>query len=149
MKTSELGKKFLISLEGLKLKAYKDSAGIPTIGVGSLDMPSGKLVKMGDTITQDEAMKLLADDLIPAEKAVNASGVNLNQAQFDALVSFVFNVGTGNFNSSTLLKELKAGRPIDAQIVRWNRAGGKVVQGLANRRARELTLFNGGGYGSL
>ena len=146
MKTSESGKQFLIKLEGLKLKAYKDSGGVPTIGVGSLDMPSGKLVKMGDTITQQEAMDLLTADLRTSEKALAPYENRLNQKQYDALVCFIFNIGTSAFANSTLLKELIAGRSVDAQWVRWNKDNGKVVQGLVNRRAKELALFNGGSY---
>lgn len=146
MQTSELGKQFLISLEGLKLEAYLDSGGVPTIGVGSLDMPSGRLVKMGDKITMAEAMQLLTDDLVTSEKAVNAYAPNVNQKQFDALVCFVFNIGTAAFKKSTLLKELNAGRPVDDQWLRWCHDGGKVVRGLLNRRKKELSLFNGGSY---
>jgi len=88
----------------------------------------------------------LSQDVRPAEQTVN-NGVKvaLNQNQFDALVSFTFNVGGASFNGSTLLKVLNQGQyaQVPDQLRRWNKAGGKVVQGLVNRRENEVKLWNG------
>lgn len=102
METSANGIDFIKSHEGLKLTQYLDSAGLPTIGYGHLIKPNEGFY-MGRTITTDQAIDLLKADLRPAEAAVNAGiFVPLNQWQFDALVSLVFNIGAGAFNSSTL-----------------------------------------------
>src|SRR5947199_9460312 len=117
MKMSPHGLQLLEQWEGFELKLYKDSAGLPTIGVGHLltkaELSSGKItingvsVKYGDGLTNQQVTDLLSQDVQPAAAAVN-NGVKvpLNQNQFDALVSFTFNVGTGAFTSSTLLKVL-------------------------------------------
>jgi lysozyme len=90
------------------------------------------------------AMQLLAHTVGAYEHTVNAIGVPLTQNQFDALVSLCYNIGTGNFVSSTLVKMLKADEPkseIAAQFLRWNKAGGKVLAGLTRRRNAEAELF--------
>jgi len=97
MRISQRGINMIKDFEGCKLAAYKDSVGIPTIGVGHV-----KGVKMGMKITQAQADKYLAEDLAVAEKCLNSLGVTLKQNQFDALCSFIFNLGVGNFNSSTI-----------------------------------------------
>ena len=97
-------------------------------------------------ITQDQALDLLEQDLRIAERAVNDSvKVPLNQNQFDALVSFVFNVGTGAFRNSTLLRMLNEGQydQVPNQMRRWNRSGNRIVNGLINRREKEIKLWNG------
>jgi lysozyme len=97
-------------------------------------------------LTDQQVLDLLSQDVQPAENAVNAGvKVALNQNQFDALVSFTFNVGVGAFSGSTLLKVLNQGDydGVPAQLSRWNKAGGKVVQGLVNRRDNEIKLWNG------
>ena len=127
--------------EGLQLKAYKCPAGVWTIGYGHT-----RGVKECDVITEKQADLYLLDDLRDAENAVNIhTKVKLNQNQFDALVSFVYNLGSGNFKSSTLLKKLNAGDYIGAanEFKRWNKAGGKVLNGLVKRRASETNLFIG------
>lgn len=155
MQISENGLELLKQWEGFKLQVYKDSAGLPTIGVGHLitksELSSGKIVidgvpvKYAGGLTDQQALDLLAQDVTPAEQAVN-SGVKvaLNQNQFDALVSFTFNVGVGAFQSSTLLKVLNQQQysEVPAQLLRWTRAGGQVVQGLVNRRQNEINLWN-------
>ncbi len=155
MQMSENGLELLQQWEGFKLQVYKDSAGLPTIGVGHLitksELSSGKIVidgvpvKYAGGLTDQQALDLLAQDVKPAEKAVN-NGVKvpLNQNQFDALVSFTFNVGVGAFQSSTLLKVLNQQQydEVPAQLRRWTRAGGQVVQGLVNRRQNEINLWN-------
>ncbi|MEK6322627.1 MAG: lysozyme [Acidobacteriota bacterium] len=156
MQMSENGLGLLESWEGFELKVYKDSAGLPTIGVGHLltksELSSGKTVINGipvqyaDGLTNQQTLDLLSQDVKPAEQAVN-SGVKvaLNQNQFDALVSFTFNVGVGAFTGSTLLKVLNQQQytNVPNQLLRWVRSGGQVVQGLVNRRQNEISLWNG------
>jgi lysozyme len=156
MLMSEQGLELLKQWEGFKSKVYKDSAGLPTIGVGHLltqsERTSGAIVINGlavqyaDGLTDQQVLDLLSQDVQPAEQAVN-NGVKvaLDQNQFDALVSFTFNTGTGAFSSSTLLKVLNQGQydQVPDQLRRWNKAGGQVVQGLVNRRENEIKLWNG------
>ena len=139
MKTSDAGIDLIKHFEGLRLHAYQDSVGVWTIGVGHT-----RTAKPGMVITEDEAVNLLRGDLADAESAVNRLVmVPLDQGEFDALVSFVFNLGSGNFGKSTLLKKLNHGDRIGAsdEFKRWNRAGGKVLSGLTRRRAAERALF--------
>lgn len=156
MQMSPHGLELLEQWEGFKLTVYKDSAGLPTIGVGHLltksELSSGKItingvpVKYGNGLTEQQVTDLLGQDVGPASAAVNGGvKVPLNQNQFDALVSFTFNVGVGAFNSSTLLKVLnqKQYDQVPTQLLRWTRAGGQVVQGLVNRRNNEIKLWNG------
>ncbi|MEQ1967253.1 lysozyme [Xenorhabdus nematophila] len=142
MKISENGLSFIKQFEGLKLKAYPDPAtgGIPwTIGYGHT-----KDVKSGQVITEQQAEAFLHDDLksiyITIESAIK---VPLTQGQFDALCSFTFNCGTGNFVRSTLLKKLNVGDYQGAadEFLRWNKAAGKVMNGLTKRRASERQMF--------
>ena len=139
MRTSRKGIEFIKAHEGLRLDAYLCPAGVPTIGYGHTYN-----VKMGDRITAGQAERLLIGDLIVAETEVNRYGFDLTQNQFDALVSFVFNVGAGNFRSSTLLKRLRA-NPNDPDIAnqfkRWVYGGGKVLPGLVRRRKDEAELY--------
>jgi lysozyme len=138
---SSTGVALLKQFEGLRLKAYLCSANVPTIGYGHT-----KGVKLGDVITQDQADQYLREDLIPCETAVLAKVPGLTQCQFDALVSFVFNLGVGAFSKSTLLKLIKTNPHdpgITAQFLRWNKAGGKVVKGLTDRRTEEANLYRG------
>jgi lysozyme len=142
-KTSKSGKDLIKSHEGFKLNAYLCPAGVPTIGFGTTRI-KGNPVQMGMMITTDEANILLEEDLKLFEDAVNhLVKVFLNQNQFDALVSFVYNVGVGNFRSSTLLRLLNEGKYIQAaeQFLRWNKAKGKVLPGLIRRRTEEMMLF--------
>lgn len=144
MNLSLAGLALLKQHEGLSLTPYKDAAGLWTIGYGHL-LKGGE---WWDQITEAQASSLLADDVGTAEDAVNSLvKVPLNQAQFDALVSFVYNIGVGAFRRSTLLRLLNAGDYAGAamQFPLWRKAGGKIVQGLVNRRAAEVALFNGGG----
>ena len=156
MQMSEHGLALLQQWEGFKLQVYKDSAGLPTIGVGHLitkaEQASGTItingvpVQYAGGLTDQQVLDLLAQDVRPAENAVNGGvTVPLNQDQFDALVSFTFNVGVGAFQSSTLLKLLNQQQydDVPAQLLRWTRAGGQVVQGLVNRRNNEIKLWNG------
>lgn len=147
MKISDHGLRLLKEWEGCKLQKYRDAGGKWTIGVGHL-LTKEELIggKYDDGITMDEALSLLAADLKPAEAAVNgAVAVDLYQYQFDALVSFVFNVGVGAFRKSTLLKRLNAGRyeEVPTELRKWVRAGGKRCVGLAHRREKEIALWQG------
>jgi lysozyme len=155
MQMSTHGLELLEQWEGFKANVYKDSAGLPTIGVGHLltksELSSGKIVINGlpvqysNGLTDQQVLNLLSQDVKPAEKAVNNGvKVTLNQNQFDALVSFTFNVGVGAFTSSTLLKVLNQQQytEIPTQLLRWTRAGGQVVPGLVNRRQNEINLWN-------
>lgn len=133
-------KQAIKTAEGLRLTAYIDTGGVWTIGYGH----TGSNVREGLTIPLSEAERLLTRDLRVAEGHVNdAVKVKLTQNQFDALVSFVYNVGGGAFRSSTLLKLLNAGDYDGAanQLPRWNKDNGKVVNGLTNRRREERELF--------
>jgi lysozyme len=140
MNISDRGIKFIQECEGVRLNAYLDSIGIPTIGVGH----TGPEVCMGQTITPDECSALLRTDLAKAEDAVNFMvKVDINQDQFDALVSFAFNVGIGALGKSTLLRKLNAGdyAGAAAEFLRWDQAGGKHIPGLLKRRHAESALF--------
>ncbi len=130
--------------EGFYPKAYLCPAGVPTIGYGHTQSVSKNDVKIGRTITKAEAEKLLRQDLSWAEKAVKkAVKVKLTQGQFDALVSFTFNVGAGAFGRSTLLKKLNKGdyKAVPTELARWNRGGGRVLAGLVKRRAIEGEMW--------
>jgi lysozyme len=147
MKVSAAGRKAIAGHEGVRLKAYPDPAtgAEPwTIGVGHTSAAGLPKVYKGLTITADECDEILSRDLATFERAVeNAVTVTLNQNQFDALVSFTFNVGAGNFKGSTLLRKLNAGdyRGAADQFPVWNKAAGKVMQGLVSRRADERAMF--------
>lgn len=141
-KTSQAGVNLIKSFEGCKLTAYQDSAGVWTIGYGHT---SG--VKKGMTITEAQAEAYLKGDLVTAENAVNGKVTySIKQNQFDALVSFTYNVGSGNFGSSTLLKKLNQGDITGAanEFEKWNKAGGQVLEGLVRRRAAEKAMFLNG-----
>ena len=143
MKISQEGLSLIKKFEGCELEAYKCAAGVWTIGYGST-----KGVKSGDTINQKEADQLLLHEMAEYEGYINDMVQNnLKQNEFDALVSWVFNLGPANLKSSTLLKVLNSSHPdwndIPAQIKRWNKAGGKVLQGLIRRREAEALLFEG------
>lgn len=131
--------------EGFESKPYLDPVGIPTIGYGSTRYADGKEIKLYDRhITIEEAQQLLLDTLWRYEQAAHKNVyAPINQNQFDALVSFVYNVGSGNFAKSTLLKKLNKADYQGAadEFLRWNRAGGKVLSGLTRRREAERELF--------
>ncbi len=141
MKISQEGLSLIKKFEGCELEAYKCAAGVWTIGYGST-----KGVKEGNTITQEEADKLLLDEMEEYEGYINDMvNVDLKQNEFDALVSWVYNLGSSNLSSSTLLQKLntKEWDDVPNQIKRWNKAGGKVLQGLIRRREAEALLFEG------
>ena len=141
MNISQEGLSLIKKFEGCELKAYKCAAGVWTKGYGST-----KGVKEGDTLTQEEADELLLHEMEEYEGYINdAVTVSLEQNQFDALVSWVFNLGPANLKASTMLKVINDNKltEVPAQIKRWNKAGGKVLQGLIRRREAEALLFAG------
>ena len=141
---STAGINLICSFEGLRLNAYDDGVGVWTIGFGTTIYPNGIKVKQGDTCTEAQAKAYMAHDLKKFESAVNSAvTMSINQNQFDALVSLAYNIGTNAFKNSTLVKKLNAGdiRGAAAQFDVWNKGGGKVMQGLVNRRAVERKLF--------
>lgn len=144
MKTSQVGIDLITSFEDTKLQAYDDGVGVWTIGIGTTVYPNGVKVKKGDSCTLDQAKSYFAHDLKRFEASVNnLVKVPLSQNQFDALVSLVYNIGSGNFASSTLLKKLNAKDYAGAadQFPQWNKAKGKVLNGLVRRRDAERALF--------
>jgi lysozyme len=141
MEISQEGLSLIKKFEGCELEAYKCAAGVWTIGYGSTNN-----VNEGMEISQERADMLLLEDVEVFEEAVNKLvEVPLEQNQFDALVSWTFNLGSTNLKNSTLLKVLnnKDYDGVPAQIKRWNKAGGKVLQGLIRRREAEALLFEG------
>ncbi len=139
MKISQKGIDLIKKFEGCKLTAYRDSVGIPTIGVGHT-----KGVKMGMTITQAQADEYLRSDLVTCEQTLNKLGVNLAQNEFDALCSWIFNLGSGAFNSSTMKRYIvanKSDEEITDQLIKWHNAGGRPLLGLKRRRVAEANMF--------
>ncbi|OXL40022.1 muraminidase [Enterobacter mori] len=143
MKTTGNGGIALIKqYEGLRLTTYKDAVGIPTIGYGHVENP----VPPGGTrtISAEAAEQLLREDLQRFEHDVNNMlTVEVTQNQFDALVSFTFNLGPANLQSSTLLRKVNSGDFDGAadEFLKWNHAGGQVLAGLTARRNAEKSLF--------
>ncbi len=139
MKTSGRGIGLIKKYEGLMLVAYKCPAGVWTIGYGHT-----KNVKQGQKISLEEAEKLLIDDLVVFEKNIDKMGLKINQNQFDALVSFAFNVGINALRGSTLLKKVRLNAndtTIKNEFMRWVNAGGKKMLGLEMRRKEESELY--------
>ena len=141
MRTSDEGVELIKHFEGCHLEAYLCPAGVPTIGYGHT-----RGVSMGDVIDQKAAEALLIEDLEEFEGYVDKLvEIGLKQNQFDALVSWTFNLGPANLKESTLLNRVNYGplSDVPTQIKRWNRAGGKVLEGLVKRRAAEAALWQG------
>jgi lysozyme len=139
MQLSAKGLQFIADQEGCRLTAYRDGGGVPTIGYGHT-----RGVKMEDTCTREHALNWLQEDALDAQLNVSALvSVPLTQNQYDALVDFVFNVGTHAFRKSTLLRYLNDGSMLDAanEFRRWRFDNGVEVPGLLNRRIRERQLF--------
>jgi lysozyme len=139
MKTSGKGIALITHYEGLRLDKYKCPGGVWTIGYGHTEAAE-KLNK----ITKEKAVELLRFDLSKFEKQVEKALPNIEQHQFDAVVSFCFNVGFGAFIKSTLFKRIKnvEGRSaIDIEFRKWNKVGGQVLDGLTKRRTAESYLF--------
>ena len=146
MKLNENGYNLICEFEGLKLKPYLCSARISTIGYGNTYYPNGKRVTLlDDAITKEyafEIFKTIADKF--AKRVDDMVTSEITQNQFNALVSFAYNVGTGAFATSTLLKKVNV-NPNDATIknefLKWVRANKKVIQGLVNRRNKEALIY--------
>ena len=139
MNTSPKGIALIKEFEGLRLKAYQCPGGVWTIGYGHTAD-----VKPGIVISKAQAEEYLKADLIAFERYLNGLGLALNQNQFDALVSFIYNVGTGNFSNSTLLRKVRANpqeNSIMDEFLRWVYSKGRVLPGLQRRRLAEMKLY--------
>ena len=145
MKLSDNGFRLLGELEGIVLRPYKDSVGIPTIGIGSTYYEDGTKVKMTDkAITKERAIQLAKNVVKSFEEQVNKSILlPMTQNQFDAMVLLCYNIGESGFAKSSVVKNFNAGNLQKAadSFLLWNKAGGRVVQGLVNRRKKERDLF--------
>ncbi|WP_145954133.1 lysozyme [Kosakonia radicincitans] len=144
MQISNKGIALIKQFEGLRLDAYQDSVGVWTIGYGWTQPVDGKPITKGMVIKQETAERLLKTGLVSYESDVSKLvKVKLTQGQFDALVSFAYNLGTRALSTSTLLKKLNAGDYDGAadEFPRWNKAGGKELAGLTRRREAEFALF--------
>lgn len=145
MKLNEEGYKLIQEFEGLQLSAYRDSVGIPTIGFGNITYEDGKKVKMGDRITKERAdslFKRYAD--IFASEVAKLIHSEINQNQFNSLVSFAYNLGLTNLKNSTLLQKVNKNPnddSIEIEFLKWVNAGGKRLQGLVNRRVKEAKIY--------
>lgn len=136
---SRQGINFIKGYEKLMLRAYKDSGGVWTIGYGHT-----KNVCFKDRITEQEAEQLLKDDLFTKEFYINSLNLGLTQAQYDPIVSLVFNIGIGAFGSSTILKKIKRDPDdldIAGEFVRWHRDNGMEILGLLRRRIDESKIY--------
>ena len=141
MHISEEGKSLIKKFEGCKLEAYLDAVDVPTIAYGRT-----KGVRMGDVCTQEQADAWLEEELEEYGGYVNdAVKVPLTQNQFDALVAWTYNLGPTNLNKSSMLVEINNENwdEVPAQMRRWNKAGGQVLEGLERRRLAESMLFEG------
>lgn len=146
IQTSKKGKELIKKYEGFRAKPYLCPAKVPTIGYGATYYPDGRKVTLNDSaISEGYASNLLEVMLSPYEKAVDSfCRDDISQNQFDALVSFAYNLGTTALKNSTLLKKVNA-NPNDTTIrnefMKWVNAGGKRLQGLVNRRTEEADLY--------
>ena len=141
MNTSQKGLDLIKKYEGCKLYAYRCPAGVLTIGYGHT-----KGVKAGQAITQAQAEQFLREDIRPLETLLNDMRLNFKQNQFDALISWIFNLGAANFKSSTMYKKIIAHADdldITDQMVKWYNAAGRPLLGLKKRRVEEANMFLG------
>ena len=145
MKLSDNGFNILGELEGIVLSPYKDAVGIPTIGIGSTYYEDGTKVKMTDKpITKERAIQLAKNVVKSFEEQVNKSILlPMTQNQFDAMVLLCYNIGKSGFARSSVVRNFNLGNIQKAadSFLLWNKAGGRVVQGLVNRRKKERELF--------
>lgn len=144
MKTSVNGLNLIKKFEGFYPKAYLCPAKVPTIGYGTIRYFNGNKVKIGDVITEEQATIELSEYIKKDEAVINGLGLNLNQNQFDALISFTYNLGMTNFLSSTLLKKIRVSKndpSIKNEFMKWVKAGGKTLNGLIRRREEEAKLY--------
>lgn len=142
MKPSQKAVDLIKTFEGFRANAYLCPANVPTIGYGATSWGNGQRVKMGEVISMATAEKLLMVDLEKRAKALE--GLNLNQNQFDALLSFIYNVGIGAFKRSRLLSKIRQ-NPEDVTIrhefMRWINKGSSFERGLTRRRDAEANLY--------
>lgn len=146
MKVSQNGLALIQKYEGFRAKAYLCPANVFTIGWGTTKI-DGLPVKAGMVCTEAQALEYLKKDVEKFEKEVlDLVKVRISQEMFDSLLSFVYNLGSSNLKSSTLLKLLnsKEYAKVPAQFLRWSKAGGKVLEGLLRRRRSEAELFRKG-----
>lgn len=142
MRTSEAGIELIKEFEGFEPEPYLDVGGLGTIGYGHLIRKGEHFTRL----TETEATHLLVKDITYAENCIEQHvTAELEQYEFDALVSFIYNLGCGNFARSTLRKMLNAENFANAsnEFVKWNRVNGKVIKGLVRRRAAERAMFRG------
>jgi lysozyme len=145
MKVNKLGIDMMHHFEGCKLQAYQCSAKVWTIGWGNTYYQDKRPVKQGDKVTQDQANELF--EMVMNEFAIEvrkALTKEVSENQFSALVCFAYNVGIGNLKKSTLLKKVNVNpndETIAAEFAKWNKAGGKVLNGLVRRRKAEADLY--------
>lgn len=145
MEINKAGKDLIKKFEGCKLKAYKCPANVWTIGFGNTFYEDGTKVKEGEVITQeraDELFDIIISDFVRMTDVLVKSNVTENN--FSALVSFTFNVGTGNLKKSTLLKKVNANPKdpsIKAEFMKWTKANNVVLKGLVRRREAEAKLY--------
>jgi lysozyme len=145
LKTSKKGMEFIRKYEGFRAKKYTCAGGFPTIGIGTVIDTKAEEWLLTATITESQAYDLLQKDLAQFERVVNSSVIKpITQNQFDALISFVYNMGPNAFKKSTLLKKVNL-NPIDPLIAdefrKWRKAGGKINDGLVKRREAEIALY--------
>lgn len=146
MKAIELIKHF----EGLYLETYLCPAKVATIGYGTTVYPNGESVKLGDKITKEEAEVYLQYEIKKIEKQFDMEQYyryGLNIDQYDACISFIYNLGIGNFSKSTLLKKIKVDPndpTIEQEFMKWINANGKPLEGLRRRRHSEWILYSTG-----
>ena len=150
MQVSDQGIDMLVAFEGMELQAYRCPSGVWTIGAGHTGTVDGRPIAKGMTISHDKAMELLRKDLERFEECINGQpfAKRLMQNQFDALVSFVFNVGTAAFHSSTMRRKLCSGADsssVAEEFGRWIYGKKGVLPGLVRRRKIEAAMFLHGG----
>lgn len=148
MKTSESGKEFIKRFESLSLKPYLDIIGVPTIGYGNTYYADGKKVTIHDKPLTVKSANDLFDFVLNKDFETPINNMltkPITQNQFDAIVSLAYNIGINNFKSSTLLKKLKINpddKSIHLEFLKWNKSGGKIVNGLTRRRMEESLIFD-------
>ena len=145
-RVSQKGIDFIKAKEGFRKKPYLDSVNIPTIGYGTIEYPDGRKVTLKDEyVTEEQASVWLAAHVAEkCEPVLNTLvKVPLNQNQYDALASFIYNCGVGAFTKSTMLKLINAGNLAGAaaQFPLWSKAGGQTIPGLLQRRKEEMEIF--------
>jgi len=147
MKTSDKGIEQIKHFEGFRTMPYNDGVGKMTVGYGHMIIPNDGCV-VGSPITMGQATQLLVNDLHLAENCVNSANAEINQNQFDALVSFVFNLGCGAFKRSSLFQFLQKGNMEAAaqEFPKWSMAGGRPNEGIKLRRLAEQACFEHGTY---